>query len=114
MSFDEMAHRGTPDDPKLREFQDDVFRIFPNAGPSRLARACGGVNPRTAQKWLGGTQRIPADVIAFVSAQKKLLADSEFEKQLEALIDKHAVLDPEVRGAYIAKAYFKLLGIKIE
>lgn len=116
--FDKMPKTPVPDEigknAEVLAFQEDVHEIFPNAAPSRLARACGGVNPRTAQKWLAGTQMIPPDVIAFVAAQKALLAKSKFEDQLEALVDQHAVLDPEVRGAFIAKAYFRLLGIRIE
>lgn len=96
-------------------FVDDVNTIFPNAAASRLARACGNVNPRTAEKWLADKIKVPQDVLEFVATQKAALAANGFHAALQLAIENHATgVDREVIASYLAAAYFEFTGSAVE
>lgn len=110
--FDDMAHRHIQiDDPekaaRVQAFQADVYRIFPDAPASRLARACGGVAHRTAQKWLNGNiYPIPDDVREYVETQKAALSKTDLEERLAKLMGEFTdAIDREVLASQIAHYY---------
>lgn len=95
-------------------FERDVLFIFPDSPASRLARACGGVNHRTAQKWLSFQITPPQDVQQYVRAQKAELERTAFYAEVEALLRNHAgSLDGEVIAAQLARFYEEITAFKI-
>lgn len=120
MGFDDMSKRQPVEDmtpsTDLERFNRDVELIFPNAAPSRLARACGNVAPRTAQKWLSGhISPIPQDVLDFVAEQKAALAKGGFDAKLQGLIEDHAAgMDREAIASWLAYHYFEFTGSAVE
>lgn len=102
-------------DPEQDAFEQDVLFIFPNSPASRLARACGGVNHRTAQKWISGQITPPADVKAYVRAQKAELTRTGFHREVEKLLAQHAGnLDGEVVAAQLARFYEEITAYKAQ
>lgn len=105
---------GEPPNPQ-ELFEMDVDFIFPDSPTSRLARACGGVTQRTAQKWISHAITPPADVDQYVRIQKAELKRTKFDVELEAVIHNHSGnLDVEVVASQIVRAYEKLTGYKIK
>lgn len=95
-------------------FEERVHVIFPDGTASRLARACGNVNVRTAQKWLSFQIVPPDDVIEFVDHQHEELERTHYLKALEALVETGTGdLDPEVVASQLGKVYMKIVGSKI-
>ena len=110
MRFGDMDGKGetTSDlDPEVQaEFASAVNEIFPENPSARLARACGGVSPRTSQKWISGRITPPSDVIKFVWREQKLLAKSRFfEKLKEFYLANTGELAPETTTAQLARLY---------
>jgi hypothetical protein len=105
---------GPPPDPDT-EFENAVLFIFPNSPASRLARACGGVNHRTAQKWMSGQITPPADVRAYVRKAVEELDRTKFYLHVEALLADHAgKLDGEVVAAQLARFYEEISAYKAD
>lgn len=121
--FEDMVFRGPSEDSGLTaeetrvliEFQRKVSFIFPDSAASRLARACGGVNVRTAQKWLSGViHPIPQDAVDFVDEQIAELAKTGYVAALDKLLkDGTGQLDMEVVTSNLAAQYMKIAGSKI-
>lgn len=115
--FGDMKHRGPSPEPQPNEqelFEDAVNFIFPDSPSSRLARACGNVAQRTAQKWIRYDITPPQDVIDYVYGQKAALQKAAFYERVEELIENHARgLDGEVVAAQLSRFYETLMAYKI-
>lgn len=115
--FGDMKNRGPSPDPapsNQEMFEAAVNFIFPDSPSSRLARACGNVAQRTAQKWIRDEITPPADVIDYVYGQKAELERTAFYDRVEALIVEHAAgLDGEVVAAQLSRFYETLMAYKI-
>ncbi len=113
-AFNDMEHRGYRSELPLEiqeQFTRDVERLFPESPSSRLARACGGVNNRTAQKWISGALTPPEDVREYVAAQIAILDAEEYDKKLLAFAEANAgSLDREVVTAQVAGLFEKMSG----
>jgi len=93
------------------EFLSKVTDLFPENASSRLARACGGVANRTAQKWLSAQITPPADVLAYVWAQHAIFEKSTFYEDLKAFyLTNKGDLDDEVAMGQLARLYVDISG----
>lgn len=113
--FGDMPSRGETSSELDPEHQADfvakVDEIFPENASSRLARACGGVANRTAQKWISGQLTPPPDVLAYVWAQHAIYEKSEFYEKLKAFyLASIGDLDEEVAMAQLARLYADVSG----
>lgn len=115
--FGDMKHGGPSPEPQPTDqefFEAAVSFIFPDSPSSRLARACGNVAQRTAQKWIRYEITPPADVLDYVYSQKAELERTAFYARVEALIVDHAGgLDGEVVAAQLSRFYETLMAYKI-
>lgn len=116
-AFDDMKQRNGPVEwtvltpEEQADFTHNVDRLFPESPSSRLARACGGVNNRTAQKWISGALTPPEDVRAYVSAQIAILDAEGYDKKILAFAEANAgSLDREVVTAQIAGLFETMSG----
>ncbi|WP_127753899.1 hypothetical protein [Devosia sp. 1566] len=100
--------------PEKERFRDAVFYIFPDSQSSRLARACGGVAQRTAQKWISWSVVPPDDVLEYVYSQEERLRLNQFPQAFERLIEEHGKgLDGEVIAAQVSRFYEQMMAYKI-
>ncbi|HCO56221.1 MAG TPA: hypothetical protein DIT93_14565 [Pelagibacterium sp.] len=115
MPFKDLPHGNSDDqDPDAgMSFRQRVALIFPDAASSRLARI-GGVNGRTAQKWLSGEAPVPQDVADYVEQQYARVHSVRL-KTLEDAVERASAdgVDAEVIAAHLSLIYAKLTGQKI-
>ncbi|WP_262265525.1 hypothetical protein [Microvirga yunnanensis] len=101
--------------PKVRYIRvaEDEVAAFRRLGQSvfglgwvyRLA-AFIGVSTRTAQRWSAGESTVPAGVLQELEEQRRLLRESEYERQLHELVDRILAsgLSPHVIAAHLRDA----------